>query len=659
MRRLRAVLLLLVLTAGFPVALALTIGNPLDGWDGLRAGDVSDDVLLDVLAAVAWVAWACFVWDVIAEILILAAGFTSPRFRGVLPGTQHLAHALVTAVFLVLPSTAPVLGGGSTAHVTPTATLLHTTGTNEAAPAHQSHPPGTTRQILATTPPHGAAAALSHRAVAETGDTALSPSQVGVVAGIGFVAGVSMRELARLRRRQWRHRTPGRAIPSTPPAVAVLEKSLTRHGIETLSAAQRAEVLAARANTQDEAMAPARGQAPWDTYADATGALIPQFTLTNSSASQPITPTALSSPNLPPGRPPGSPGQPGPANPGAPTPRHPTPGATDNDVKTAGGPVSDLPGSGLGRSVLGPSRDTLLTATASTARDVQVLAPQVPEPVSRLVRRADPDLDEDLAEWHSPHTTRPRLSLLGQVHVRASGSLPSPRPRLAWHTEVTTYLAAHPRGVTPEKFGADLWPDDPDITSKPKLRGAIFAVRRWLAINPATGQAYLPQTKAPNALYRIEGLLSDAELFRRLRLRGITRGPQGIRDLETALDLVTGPPLDPAQRRRGGYGWLIDATLDAECTAMIIDVAHLVATHHLSTGRPDLAALAAQTSLTAGSRDDIPLLDLVAASDAQGHHAEATKWIKQILNAHDTDIEEDLPPRTAEILHRRRWHQAG
>jgi hypothetical protein len=117
-------------------------------------------------------------------------------------------------------------------------------------------------------------------------------------------------------------------------------------------------------------------------------------------------------------------------------------------------------------------------------------------------------------------------------------------------------------------------------------------------------------------VYRIDRLLSDADLFRRLRLRGVAHGKDGVDDLEAALSLVTGPPFD--RQRRNGYSWLVDLPLDYEYTAMIVDVTHLAATHHLATGHPDLAAKAAQVSLLAASHDDIALLDLVAASDAQG-----------------------------------------
>ncbi len=52
-------------------------------------------------------------------------------------------------------------------------------------------------------------------------------------------------------------------------------------------------------------------------------------------------------------------------------------------------------------------------------------------------------------------------------------------------------------------------------------------------------------------------------------------------------------------------------------------------------------------ALQAGSTDDIALLDMVAACDAQANRAEADEWVRRILANHDAEVEEDLPPRTA------------
>lgn len=68
---------------------------------------------------------------------------------------------------------------------------------------------------------------------------------------------------------------------------------------------------------------------------------------------------------------------------------------------------------------------------------------------------------------------------------------------------------------------------------------------------------------------------------------------------------------------------------------------------------------AAQTALTAGSSDTIALLDLMAVCDAEGNRAEADLYIQRIMANHDAEVEEDLPPRTASILHRRWMGRAG
>jgi hypothetical protein len=396
--------------------------------------------------------------------------------------------------------------------------------------------------------------------------------------------------------------------------------SLAAAYLPEAAAAQLAGVLAAACQLDDQPAPPSRGLQPWDALMDATGAPRAELTLQAEDGD----PSAGSN--------------------------HPNRQRPLTLVKPA-----------AGLSVLGVAPASRVGRSASTAQDLTVLAPQIGDGERRRIDDTDPGLDADLAAWHDPDSDRARLSLLGSLRVRASGSLPAERPREPWHTEVVAYLAAHPRGVSREQLGTHLWPDDPDITSKPKLRQCVSRVRRWLGTDPLTGQPYIPSADAalPGGLgaYLVRGLLTDAELFRRLRLRGVAGGPPGIDDLQAALDLVTGPPYD--RRRPEGYAWLIDTPLDVEYTAMIVDVAHLVATYHLTTGHPDRAAAAARVALKAGSQDDTPLLDLVAACDAQGLQGEAKAWVQQILSTHDAELEEDLPPRTAEILHKRQWAHPG
>jgi hypothetical protein len=388
-----------------------------------------------------------------------------------------------------------------------------------------------------------------------------------------------------------------------------LDLELIAHQIPANEAAQLAQMLALAADTQDHPMPAAHGDRPWDQYADAAGGLRPELTAANTATT------------------------------------------TQQECPP---PITN--------SALPLAPQTYLDQAATTEQDVKTLAPEVDAATRERVSSADPTLDADLADWYDDACPRPRVTLLGPVGVKAQGTLPSRNPRLLWNTEIIAYLATRPRGVTSERYGTDLWPDDPDIVGKTKLRQSITIARGWLGTNPATGHEFLPLGFAAGQVgtYRIENALVDAELFRRLRLRGVVRGIEGIDDLRAALRLVTGVPFDPQSRRPDGYSWLNDPPLDHEYVGMIVDVAHLVATHHLAAGEPQLAAAAAQTALRAGSSDDIPLLDLVAACDAQDSKGEAAAYVKRILVNHDAEVEEDLPPRTAEILFRRqRLHRAS
>ncbi|WP_199506435.1 hypothetical protein [Geodermatophilus sp. TF02-6] len=98
--------------------------------------------------------------------------------------------------------------------------------------------------------------------------------------------------------------------------------------------------------------------------------------------------------------------------------------------------------------------------------------------------------------------------------------------------------------MTSERYATAIWPNEPDVVGKTKVRQSIAVVRAWLGTDPDTGADYLPSglTAAAAGRYRIDGILVDAEVFRRLRVRGLARGADGMADLCAALDLVTGRP---------------------------------------------------------------------------------------------------------------------
>ena len=319
---------------------------------------------------------------------------------------------------------------------------------------------------------------------------------------------------------------------------------------------------------------------------------------------------------------------------------HTTPRTTDIIDGVTDGATTFLPG----------STSSYLQVTATTADDVANLSPVVPAEVCEAVLHGDPSLDADLAAWRDPASQRAKLSLLGSVTVKAAGR--PPVDQLFLYTEVVAYLALHPAGVTPDQFAHDVWPHKNYVGADSYPRRIVSAARTWLGTDPVTGQQYIPRAVGLVDRYSLAGALIDADLFVRLRARGQARGAAGVQDLRLALEFVTGVPL--TGRRGGGWGWL-QAAAEMGYIAAIVDVAHLVATHALATGDLELARTAAQTALRGGDVGDTGLLDMVAVCDAAGHRAEAASCVQQILEHHNAEVDEDLPPRTYDVLRRRQW----
>jgi DNA-binding SARP family transcriptional activator len=148
-RRLRAgvaAICLVVLLAGIPTLLAATVGNPGAGWSDLLAGDVSDTVVIDVLAAVAYLAWAPFAVAVAVEA-VSALAHRPPRrgIPGVLGAQQHLAHVLVTALLIAPAAASPAI------HTAPTVAAAATTpptASSAALAATARKAPDTIRYVV-------------------------------------------------------------------------------------------------------------------------------------------------------------------------------------------------------------------------------------------------------------------------------------------------------------------------------------------------------------------------------------------------------------------------------------------------------------------------------------------------------------------------------
>lgn len=182
-RGLAALLALVGLLVGIPVALVVFGGNPLpadlSGQALIRAflTPASDRVLLGIVAVVGWLAWAGFALSVAAEIVNAASG---RRVQLRLPGLgvgQKVAATLIVLVVAML----------ATPHLTPASTAAPITSptsssssavTAPAVPGHQARPgpAGEARDVAHPAPTAGASTATTPGVTAPGGRAGAHPA---------------------------------------------------------------------------------------------------------------------------------------------------------------------------------------------------------------------------------------------------------------------------------------------------------------------------------------------------------------------------------------------------------------------------------------------------------------------------------------------------
>ena len=347
----------------------------------------------------------------------------------------------------------------------------------------------------------------------------------------------------------------------------------------------------------------------------------------------------------------------------------PTPadGNDDNDdlasVSDAGGALlSEVtrprPEGAAGEGSLLPlASEEYEAVAATTAEDVATLAPITPPETRSRIEDADPTLDEELALWRAADSPLPRLTLLGPVTASTRGDATAVAKRKPFYVELLAFLALHPSGVTSEEVAEAF-----GITTS-RARVDLKVVRSWLGVNPRTGTEHLPNAKHSRAAkargipaYQVDDLLIDWDLFRRLRARGQARGADGVEDLISGLELVTGEPF--SHLRPAGWSWLLDGDRqDHIATCAVVDVAHIVIGHALANGDLDMARVAAETAYRAAPDDETSRLDLIQVASASGHTEVAERQlIDAIFNRSDDDLGPvEVPERTARIVQRRGW----
>ena len=423
------------------------------------------------------------------------------------------------------------------------------------------------------------------------------------------------------------------------------------------------------------------GAPEWTAWSDSAGGLRPEHTLPRVpiaravGGSGPADPSGLALPAVSTGLEDGAPGDPAAdshdAGPAGDTGPAPAPevlatapkadpadgvGGPDSWVDPAGDPAAGVSAPGAARSVLPAADGQYEQVAATTAQDLQALAPGIPASVTEGIRAADAGLDEDVATWFAADCPWPRLALLGPVTARTRGR-PVTKRKPYW-TEVLAFLALRRHGATPEEL-AEAFSIRPA-----KAREYVRTVREWLGTDPRTDRPHLPNAlESPAAqargigVYQVLDVLIDVDLFRRLRVRGQSSGPDGITDLVTALRLVQGRPFD--RLRPGGWAWLADTgRLDEHMVCAVVDVAHTVTVHALQVGDVPLARWAAQTAALAAPAEEIPRLDLAAVAHAEGDPDRADQLLRdEVTDRCDGEdgAPDDLPRRTQRILDDKGW----
>ncbi len=296
-------------------------------------------------------------------------------------------------------------------------------------------------------------------------------------------------------------------------------------------------------------------------------------------------------------------------------------------------------------SFLPEADNEYIDAAATTADDLARLSPKVPISTSAAITATDPTLDADLADWNDPTCVRPKLRILGPVAVElADGGEPAVvGASKGSFVELLAFLATRTRGATTQQV-ADALRIDPS-----RVRNTVNRLRDWLGYHPDSKQPYVPLMSRTHATktsgvraYELQGVLVDADLFRRLRLRGQAQGPAGLDDLRTALSLVTGEPLTGFKDNRGN--WVYDGErVDQQYVVAIADVAHIVATAEHHAGNHLAAREAALIALKADPYGETARLDYQTAGGPDLSEAPD-------LPESPFPSDEDWPERTREIV---------
>jgi DNA-binding SARP family transcriptional activator len=153
LRGLAALLVATGIVVGLPAFLWMAVGWPLPHSiptatalrNALFHGSISDQVILNGLALLTWLAWTQFLACLIAEIRAALHGRLPNRVPLAAWGAQALAARLVAATLLLAPLTTPSRPTIAASPVVAKTTVTQTFDSNIAQPHHAPTPPGPER----------------------------------------------------------------------------------------------------------------------------------------------------------------------------------------------------------------------------------------------------------------------------------------------------------------------------------------------------------------------------------------------------------------------------------------------------------------------------------------------------------------------------------
>ena len=233
----------------------------------------------------------------------------------------------------------------------------------------------------------------------------------------------------------------------------------------------------------------------------------------------------------------------------------------------------------------------------------------------------------------------PQVCVLGPVLVKdAIGDVGERRASL---TELAAFLVLHP-GSQHHTVTEALWPGR--RTDAQTRNSQMSRLRRWLG-RDADGTFYLPMVNGSDGYNFARSVGCDWRRFKSLARRGMAAGPDGIGQLQGALDLVRGQPFAGVSPRR--YAWA--EHLKQDMISAIVDVAHALSVRLLEARDPYGARRAASKGLLAAPEAELLWRDLLRA-EYGAHNPAGIQHAIDRLTALNDELGVDMEPETIALI---------